>query len=728
MDKIEIHLENCYGIKKLKHSFDFTKSKAHLIYAPNGAMKSSFAKTFEDISLNTISKDRIFTERINHREVKLDNRDITNDEIFVIQRMKEVDFKGASTILANETLKKLFDETNLKLNDSKKDFIKVLLPNFGLKENQVELEIGKAFNSNFYTILENKETEVNNIVDPLYTNIIYSEIFNDKVLKFLGDKEFNLKIKEYIEVYDKLINENTTLFMKGSFNHYNADTVTKSLKDNNFFAAKHKVKINGQEIEGIKELEALIKEEKDKVLNNPELTNKFNEIDKALNGNAELRNFRSYVENNQEIIKEFADLNNFRKKLILNYFSTVKNEYNVLLKLNNETKIKRQEIIDEAKKEQDDWKTVLGIFKSRFTVPFELNIKNQEDVILKNEPASLIFKYTDGAEPSKELGGVELQESLSTGEQRVFYLLNIIFQIEARKKINKNQLIIVDDIADSFDYKNKYAIIEYLKDILSENKFNMIILTHNFDFYKTIKSRLSDNGLGVNNWEGNWVSIKKDNEISLIPGEKRDVFVSLRNDFGNCELSFISCIPFVRNLIEYTIGKDNVDYLTLTSLLHLKPERVDVGVKETKELLKSDVLPIFNKLFGLAINSPNPNEKIFDKIIDIADNIILSDELIMDIKNKICLSLAIRLKAEEFILNKITNAVFISNILTKETGKIIGQYKNEFPGNTAEINVLDRVNLMTPENIHINSFMYEPIMDLSEDHLRKLYIDVKGLN
>jgi ABC-type dipeptide/oligopeptide/nickel transport system ATPase component len=27
------------------------------------------------------------------------------------------------------------------------------------------------------------------------------------------------------------------------------------------------------------------------------------------------------------------------------------------------------------------------------------------------------------------------------------------------------QLLIIDDIADSFDYKNKYSIIQYLKDL-----------------------------------------------------------------------------------------------------------------------------------------------------------------------------------------------------------------------------------------------------------------------
>lgn len=56
--------------------------------------------------------------------------------------------------------------------------------------------------------------------------------------------------------------------------------------------------------------------------------------------------------------------------------------------------------------------------------------------------------------------------------------------------ITQKTLFIVDDIADSFDYKNKYAIIEYLKDIGDNEIFHQIILTHNFDFHRTVSSRL----------------------------------------------------------------------------------------------------------------------------------------------------------------------------------------------------------------------------------------------
>lgn len=727
MTELELHLENCYGIKRFKHKFNFGQSKAQLIYAQNGIMKSSLALTLEDISENRNSKDRIFSERVTHREVKVDGREIEPEEIFVIQRMKTSEFKEASTILANEKLKKEYDSINSKLNDSKNEFIKIIQPLFGIKQNLIEKEVESVFKLDFFKFLESYGNQINDIKEPIYTNIQYSEIFNDKALKFLESKDFKLKIKEYIKVYDTLINENNTLFMKGTFNHYNADTVTKSLKDNNFFSAKHKVKIKEQEIGNAQELEELIKSEKDKVLKDPELSNKFNEIDKSLNSNIELRKFRSFVEENQEIIKEFADLPNFRKKLILNYLAKFNSEFDVLQKLNKETSVQRDKIILEAKKEQEDWKNVLEIFKRRFTVPFKVHIKNQEDVILNNEPASLLFEYSDGDGPEnkKLLGGPELHDSLSTGEQRVFYLLNIIFQIETRKKLNKSQLVIVDDIADSFDYKNKYAIIEYLKDVLEDPQFFMIVMTHNFDFYKTIKSRL---GARIN-YQGNWISIKRAGEIELVIGEKRDVFPTLRSNYDSCDFTFIACIPFVRNLIEFTIGEDNNEYLILTSLLHMKPARVAEGIKETGNITVQEILDVFNSTFSSTKTKANSAENVFDLILTKAEEVYQqNDGNPLDIKYKICISIAIRLIAERFMISQISDPNFHTNIHKKQTGQIVEKYRNEHPAKTNNIGIVDRVNLMTAENIHVNSFMYEPLMDLTDEHLRTLYKDVKTLN
>jgi len=62
MKKISVNFEHCYGINKLQYDFDFEKS-TFSVYAPNGAMKTSFAKTFRDISDDCSTKDLMFPER-----------------------------------------------------------------------------------------------------------------------------------------------------------------------------------------------------------------------------------------------------------------------------------------------------------------------------------------------------------------------------------------------------------------------------------------------------------------------------------------------------------------------------------------------------------------------------------------------------------------------------------------------------------------------------------------
>lgn len=44
---------------------------------------------------------------------------------------------------------------------------------------------------------------------------------------------------------------------------------------------------------------------------------------------------------------------------------------------------------------------------------------------------------------------------------------------------------------------------------------------------------------------------------------------------------------------------------------------------------------------------------------------------------------------------------------------------------TGPIKLLRRINLITPSNIHINAFMYEPILDMGYGELKSLYNDVK---
>ena len=93
----------------------------------------------------------------------------------------------------------------------------------------------------------------------------------------------------------------------------------------------------------------------------------------------------------------------------------------------------------------------------------------------------------------------------------------------------------------------------------------------------------------------------------------------------------------------------------------------------------------------------------------------------MNLANKIVLAIAIRIAAERFMIRRINDSKFVECISDNQTQKLITKFKKLFGKEDEPVKILDRVALMTPENIHVNSFMYEPIVDMSDDHLRKLY-------
>ncbi|MDD4125229.1 MAG: hypothetical protein PHW77_05860 [Eubacteriales bacterium] len=64
------YFENCYGIKQFNMSnISFNPCNKAIIYAPNGVMKTSFAKVFEDISKGTTTTDRIFTNAVSRYSI-----------------------------------------------------------------------------------------------------------------------------------------------------------------------------------------------------------------------------------------------------------------------------------------------------------------------------------------------------------------------------------------------------------------------------------------------------------------------------------------------------------------------------------------------------------------------------------------------------------------------------------------------------------------------------------
>ncbi|WP_342714098.1 hypothetical protein [Bradyrhizobium sp. B039] len=137
-------------------------------------------------------------------------------------------------------------------------------------------------------------------------------------------------------------------------------------------------------------------------------------------------------------------------------------------------------------------------------------------------------------------------------------------------------------------------------------------------------------------------------------------------------------------------------------------------------------MTIYNNVFAANVTISDAKRPMIESIRELAAQCLKAKEG-MNFENKVVLSIATRLEAERFMAEKINDAKFLSEIKSTQTPRLLKEYKKRFGGESANIATIERVMLMTPENIHLNSFMYEPIIDMSDEHLRKLYSDVSAL-
>lgn len=721
MKTLTINLENCYGIRKLDEKLDFSTAKAIAIYAPNGSMKTSLAQTFQDIAAGTASKDRIFPARVCKRVIRDENdADLPKGSVLVVRPYEETLGHSAktSTLLVNAALRKEYEDLHAEIDAAKDAFLKALREQSRSKRD-LEKEFSLAFtatDNKFYIALNRIRDEVASRPDAPLKDIPYDLIFDEKVQGFLETKDFKQAISDYIKKYNELLAA-STYFKKGVFNYYNAAQIAKQLADNGFFAAKHSVNLNAgdkKEITTQKELEDLIASEKEAISNDKELRKKFAEIEKLIQKNATVREFEAYLQNHDELLTKFDNMADFKQEVWIAYIDASFDLYRTLLEKYQDAEVRRKEIQDQAAKERTQWEEVIDIFNSRFVVPFKLQAANKVDVILgQQEMLSLGFIFSDGTDQAP-VDRMALLQTLSTGEKKALYVLNVLFEIEVRKKAAQGTLIVVDDIADSFDYKNKYAIIQYLMDISESPHFRQIILTHNFDFYRTVESRF----VGYNNC---LMASKTDTGVALEKAAGiKNVFINdWKGAFYSDPKKKIASISFIRNLIEYTRGDVDPDFVKLTSLLHWKADSQAITV--------SDLDGIYNGLFSSADSSSDGHKPVVEMIADEAAKCLTAPDGI-NFANKVVLAIATRLVAEQFMVDKINDPAFVSGIVSNQTARLLKKYQALYPAERGALDVLQRVALMTPENIHLNSFMYEPILDMSDNHLRTLYTEVKALH
>jgi len=728
MRNVYIYLENCYGIHKFEYNFEFgvDSNKAHLIYAPNGGMKTSFANTIRDISVGIESRDCFYPERATLRCVKFDNasgNDLTSNDILVIEPYAEnYKSENISVLLANQDLKDEYEKIHREINEKMSKLISNLNSLSG-KRNSEDILVNDFDYSpkNVFDCFNElyEEYKDDDIID--FSYIKYGKLFTVDSEKLLADSTLISQLHAYIGQYEQLLSESTVF--KVAFNHNSAEDVLISLGKAGFFKAEHKVMLANSEtsIDG-KEFKQIIENEKTRILDIG-LADEFKKIDAILSAKEGNKDLRDFVFENREIMPELIDIKSFKRKIWISYlFNNIPIFQEAILNYQNNM-MRLREIVLEAKSQTSKWNEVVSQFNVRFSnMPFRLDIDNRDDVVLKSKLPSVSFVYKDrGQEINVE--EKELILHLSNGEKKALYLLNIMFEINAKKELGVPTFLVMDDVADSFDYRNKYAIIEYIKDIVDNDLFLPIILTHNFDFYRIVAGRV-----GIK--PTSYFVLKSDSGIQLVQGQYfENVFDSWRNAvYINNEI-FLSSIAFVRNLVEYTKGYQYPIYLNLTSLLHYKTIP-DFGGMSTETISNSDLMCWYKTEWGRDLTkfAQNPDQKIIDLINETAEDIANNSPEAIEIEKKIVISIAIRLETEKYMINRINDDLIVGPIKGNQTRKLKNLiiFDNSDNNDLIIQEIIERVLIITSENIHINSFMYEPIIDMSLGEVIRLYNDVKA--
>ena len=148
----------------------------------------------------------------------------------------------------------------------------------------------------------------------------------------------------------------------------------------------------------------------------------------------------------------------------------------------------------------------------------------------------------------------------------------------------------------------------------------------------------------------------------------------------------------------------------------------------TEDLKIDDYKFIFEKHFKkLTFPSIDLKKGVLDYIKETADYCLQQDDGI-NLEYKLVLSIAIRILAEKFMIEKIRGVNPDYDTTKQQTGNLLQHFKDNFESLVEDIELLKRVNLITPANIHINAFMYEPILDMGFGELKDLYEKVKKIS
>lgn len=697
-------IKNAFGIKEMRLNIDNDKKMfQELIYSRNGAFKTSFSRALYYLNNGTPEKiiDRLTKEQSyldicileKDKEIKcFDNRFIVFSREIYEQNPKLLsNYSQELEMLTidkkdSEYIKELLNEETIETKIQIDNYLKGTGLNFEvLLEMFTDKDIGylDRIISLLNLIIKHNETDISEI------NI---KKINQKAYDVIDQSEFQNKIANYINVLENKIN--AQLF-DANFNETNCLGFLTNVDKFNYLSEEKSrgLSLKGKIYYDFDELKKILQEEINKISTDPDIIEQSKEITKLMGTAKESENLKEAIKKNPLLVKQ---LSVGRKNIILSYLKTSNINYIYWLSVVEQAKLELNRVLQLAKDKQTDFEHAISIYKKRFHPVFDIKIVDKEESMLGIKTPMIKFFHNRNKEVSVEES--ILNEILSSGEKTTLNILKFIVEYENNKKYNP--FIILDDIVETFDYSNRYAFIEYINDLIKLDT-PVIVMTHNFEFFRTVGKRIPKLRKSVASaTEDGIVNIQINNRIN----KKMEDILKCNNKF-----EFFCAIPYLRELKTILLDDTNI----LDSCLHYK--------KETRKIKIKDIISYFpiSALINLDLDE---NDLYLDKLIETADNLSGFDNF--DIVKKTIISIACRLLIEKKII--IDDFNLIADIKTNQTAYILDSYGELLIPEVRKC--LEEVQLSTPEFIHANTFMYEPLIDIDGCYLVNLYKQIKSLS
>lgn len=718
MQNLQIKATNAYGIRSIDHNFTFKKGSCIAIYAPNGTCKTSLRKAMEAWSDNASVRDAFFPGRSSSFSLTTTpGGELKRENVICFQSMGDLARARFfdDRLLASPDLKARYirdkeaHDAELKglLSSLRKE---VASGNNSPKDDEMTSYITELTGTN--NLVDALSALVKNIEsreDPLYvTKYKLSDVLCKSVENALAKPGVQESFSDYAKVRNEVLEK--SVYFGNGFDYLAASSLATELEKSKFFDAGHTLMLRNRDdasviaIESCEEFKSTIDAEIARIDSDPIVIAHFKTADEKLGRVAAVKKFKALIGSDSELASAIADPPTIKLAYLNHAARLHKEEISQYLKHRKAYLRRMTSFNNELSVEKNDWDKAIQMFLNRFRLPVRPFVKNRGNVVLGIDEPSIAFKYQDS-----DVDNDVLMTNLSEGEKKALYMLSVIFEVERSKRLSGPKLYVFDDVVDSFDYINKYAFIEYLRDFVGADDAYAILLTHNFDFFRTVTSRL-----GSNFERQNCLVAEKDafGKVDLKAAEfiNKNPLTAWKSRLANDEMK-IASIAMVRELVEMREGSNSRDYALLSSVLH--------GRKDGQDVTFNDMSDCFLAHIGCNILAGD-NRKVQD-VLAVKCKQIVTKKGRLELQDKIVLSIGIRTMVERYILKSFAEhdiEVPTSNTL----GKLIGSFKDMLP--EAYLNhadCMEQASLIVPENIHINGFMYEPLVDIGSHRFVNLY-------